>query len=542
MAKDTTDKIAALLSDPSVEKRIAAAIVLGELKQKGPKVEQGLVAMLKSDTPALQRPALDALAQIGAGKVLKSVFPLLSSRSAEVKNAAIRALTSLGESVVPDIRARFESAGHEERMALDQVLAQLGGKDAFLALLEALVLDDGEAAKRAALQVRHHVKDANARERKSYRAQVERFLKKKETQQSRHAQAASVKILGYLEDESAIPTLLEYAKDGKRDFLVRHEALIALRFALQKKGNGIDDVMDALIFVAGAEDRQLSRTAMDTLRLLEIPEQHIGKLAKLAAHDDLGRARAVIEQLGQQGGPKPTKALVDVITDGGPRSAELAAEALVGNKDAVAPLAKALTSVSDGYRAGLIAKVLRPLAGDMKAAAKKAVIDAAVKKLEQGDASWEPTLQVARELDGGAVAEGLRALAQKLRKAKKKDKELAVLTLLCKHDGASDDDRYRLASAELSGSRKDTNPAARQRDPSLKLLSTLLDRGYDVLAALKKDKSVGQEELFYVGFHFVEDDHPLGEELLQEVINNGGRTKLAKMAKNKLKLAARADA
>src|SRR5690606_136883 len=122
----------------------------------------------------------------------------------------------------------------------------------------------------------------------------------------------------------------------------------------------------------------------------------------------------------------------------------------------------------DGHRAGLLAKVLRPLAGHIKPAAKKALLEAAVKKLEEGDAGWEPTLQVARELDGEAVADGLRALAAKLRRAKKKDKELAVLTLLSKQESASDDDRYRLASVELLQGRKDTNPAARQRDPALK--------------------------------------------------------------------------
>ena len=40
-----------------------------------------------------------------------------------------------------------------------------------------------------------------------------------------------------------------------------------------------------------------------------------------------------------------------------------------------------------------------------------------------------------------------------------------------------------------------------------------------------------------MGFHFTELDHPLGEELLEEVVKKGGRTKVAKMAKNKLALA-----
>ena len=38
------------------------------------------------------------------------------------------------------------------------------------------------------------------------------------------------------------------------------------------------------------------------------------------------------------------------------------------------------------------------------------------------------------------------------------------------------------------------------------------------------------------GFHFAEQGHPLGEELLRVVVDKGGRAKIAKMAKSKLAL------
>jgi HEAT repeat protein len=537
-SKDPTKKIVALLSDEDVEKRIAAAIVLGELKAKGPEIYAGLAEMLTSETPALQRPALDALSRIGAKKLLPDIFELLSSRNADVRTAAAAAISSLGEAVVPQISKRMEEAGSDERRALDRILAELGGKDAFSTILDALLLDDPEAANRAALQVRHHIKEAGARERKSYRSQTDKFLKKKDVQTNEHARAAAVKILGYLEDDSAVPTLLDYATDDGQPPSVRHEALIALRFALQK-GTRVDDVMKALIVTAGAPDRRLSRTAMDTLRMLPIPDKHVAAFAKLAGHEDLARAAATINKLGELGGAKATKALVDVITSGGTRSAELAADALAGNEDAVAPLAKALVDTEDNHRAEQMMKVLKPLVAKLKPAAKKSIIAACVEKLQKGTPGWEPALQVARDADAKGTAEGLRGLAAKLRRSKnKEDKEISVLTLLCKMDEATADDRFRLAVAELGQSRRDTTPGYRSRDPALKQLGALLDDGFDLLAAMRKDRGLGNEEMFYVGFHFVEDEHPIGEELLGEVVKKGGRTKLAKMAKNKLKLAA----
>ena len=68
------------------------------------------------------------------------------------------------------------------------------------------------------------------------------------------------------------------------------------------------------------------------------------------------------------------------------------------------------------------------------------------------------------------------------------------------------------------------------------MLGSLLARGYDVSRALKKDRGLDLEQLYYVGFHFSEEGEPLGAELLEEVVKKAGRTKVGKMAKNKLAL------
>ena len=52
--------------------------------------------------------------------------------------------------------------------------------------------------------------------------------------------------------------------------------------------------------------------------------------------------------------------------------------------------------------------------------------------------------------------------------------------------------------------------------------------------------SLELEHLYYVGFHFAEQAHPLGEELLRAVVERGGRAKIAKMARSKLALAEQA--
>ena len=39
-----------------------------------------------------------------------------------------------------------------------------------------------------------------------------------------------------------------------------------------------------------------------------------------------------------------------------------------------------------------------------------------------------------------------------------------------------------------------------------------------------------------MGFHFAEEGHTLGDDLLEHVVKKGGKSKVAKAAKNKLSL------
>src|SRR5512140_3567920 len=94
------DKVAALLSSEAPEKQVAAAIVLGEIKATSPAVQKGLLAMLESPIPPVRRHALDALAHLGVAKVIEHVFPLLTSRDDDVRQAAVRAIVSVGPGVL----------------------------------------------------------------------------------------------------------------------------------------------------------------------------------------------------------------------------------------------------------------------------------------------------------------------------------------------------------------------------------------------------------------------------------------------------------
>jgi HEAT repeat protein len=530
------DKVIGLLEDESVEKRIAAAIVLGELKVK--RAQDGLLALLESEVPVLRRHALEALTKIGLPrKLVARLFTLLTANVADVRDAARAAIASYGEEIVGAITERIPQAQPDERRALEAILAELGGKDAFATLLSGLASTEGDTSKQAAVAMRQHVKNAGARDRRSYLTETERFLaKQSKAGAPANVIAAAIKIMGYLEDEKATETLLEYAGDAKQPPAVRQEALIALRFALGQKKADEKKVVSALLDAAEALDRTLAHTALHTLGSLALPPGMAKRVEKLATHPDFERARFVLEMLGRQKDAEATRVLVHAACSLERKRAEIAATALSGREDAVAPLTKALLETKDVDRAWLLRNVLRPSAKKISPALRKQLLEESLERLGDGNRGWEALLDVVRDADADGVATALRALAHKLRKAKNDDKAAAVFGLLCRSDRATDEDRFALASLELARAPKDTRPAARNSDEALKMLSSLVARGFDVGTALRKDKSLDLDALYYVGFHFSELKKPVGEELLAEVVKKGGRTKMGKMAKNKLAL------
>jgi HEAT repeat protein len=531
-------KIVGLLNSDAAEKQIAAAIVLGELKAKGPEVVDGLAGLLDSGVSLMMVHALDALARVGPKRALPKIFPLLGARDEDVRRAATRAIASVGDDVVPLIKQRMATASPDERRALDAALAELGGKDAFHTLVKGLASSDAEAAKAAALAVRQQIKNADGNKRRTYLAEVESFLDaQKKKGGPPGATAAAVKILGYLEDEKTVPLLLKYAGDDKQHPSVRQEAIIGFRFALAGQ-KPTAKVIDMLCSAAHADDRTLAQTALHTLATLEVSEETAKRLDKLAMHADFERARFVLDFLGRIGGTEAARVLTKVLTTTGDRRyAEAAAAGLAGKDDAVPALAKALLESENPDRSWVLRNVLRPAAKKISTATRKAILAEATDRLAKGKRGYEALLDVARDADPEAVTESLRDLAGRLRK-KDENKARVVLGILCKSERATDEDRYALASLELARSNRDTRPTSRAGDESLRLLGSLVRHGFDVAKALRKDRSVDLEHLYYVGFHFTEEGHPVGDELLGEVVKKGGRAKVAKMAKNKLALAA----
>ncbi len=542
MAKAPLSRIVEMLSSDALEKRIAAAIVLGELGTKSPAVTRALVDALAEDNAALQRHVIEALGSLGAAEQADAVVAFVAARDAGLRAAAVNALVAFGESIVPVVEARLAEATGEERKALDGVLARLGGKEAFIALLAALEDADEQAANAAAVAMRERAREADAKMRRAYLTQLEKVLAaqaKKKGEVNHAAVRAALKMMGYLEDERATDTLLKHATAAKQPPGVRQEALIALRFIHKDKKPDIK-LINALVVAAADPDRALAQAALMTLAGIDLPAKSADRLAPLTGHEDAERARFVIDMLSHRDSPEAVAVLVDVLATQELRRARVAADALAGKPGVASPLAGHLAATVDRERGQLLVKVLTPICHELKPADRKKLLGAVTLHLERGEPGWQSPLDIMRCAHPPEADAALRDLYQKLKRRKPPERATEVLRLLCRSRDATHEDRYELGSRLLGHGIRDTAPSAREADESLRIFGFLLRQGFDLTTALRKDRSLDLDTLYYVGFHFIEEDHPVGEELLQQVVQQAGRKKLGKMAKNKLELAGRA--
>jgi len=541
------DKIRALLASDAHERQIAAAIVLGEIGARDAAVIDALAAAAAGGVPPVQRHALEALARLGSGsgkaarKLMPRVLACMASRDGAVRRAAVDAAIAFGDDAVAPVRQRLAEAGDPvERRALEEVLGRVGGKDAFAALLIALDTPDIEAARAAALAVRQRVKETTAtpREKASYLAQVTKFVhakakaKNKATPANPAAVAGGLKILGFLEDPAAVPTLLAFARDKRQPPYVREEAIVALRFVARGKAGA--RVAVALQELAERAPADLARPALYTMASLDIPGALVPRLKKLALGREPERALLAIERLAQVTLPAGADALAAVLTATEDRlRAEAAAGAIGTRPEGALALARALLAARDGERVGLLARLLRPrlrALADGGAPGKKlakALVADALARIGGGSAGSDALLSLARDIDRDATGTGLRALAGKLQKRKDSERALAVLRLVGHAGDATPDDGYALAAAELRTGR---------RDEALAIVQQLVDRGFDLAAALRRDRLITPEQRYQIGFALIERRHSAGEDVLTDLAGSG-RSKVASMAKAKLKSA-----
>jgi hypothetical protein len=516
---DALERIVSMLQDDSPRKRIAAAVVLGELGAKSTAVVAALSAMARDELSALAEPAVEALGKLGARAALPTLLSALERK--DLAKTASQAIASLGEEVLPSLREKLSQSTPEVRAAISGLLSSVHGS--FAMVLDGLRGQPWEAVSRLALSVRQAVRAASLAERKAMARQTAALFKK--LRDDEPGLRGAIKILGYLELPETAALIMPFLS-AKRSAPIRVEAITALRFALGEKPAA--KPLRALILLLEEPDPLVARAARDTLTV--VPGVTPAELLKLARSKSGELALWAIERLHTLGAAKELASLASGADRG---RAEAAVRALAGLPDAAPLLVAALIGVEEEAGAHAISDALERVQIAGRDLAKLRAAGAAM--LKKSFAVARRQLEPVRRADPQGWAQLLRDTAKK---ASDQARAEAISELLARSSWATAQDRYAHASLLLRRSALDPHPRARHADPALGELEKLAADGFPVAGALEKDRAVSDEARYHAAFHFAEHASPevraQGVALLEGL--SGGRGKIARASKNKLGL------
>ncbi|MEZ4399996.1 MAG: hypothetical protein R3B06_08255 [Kofleriaceae bacterium] len=371
---------------------------------------------------------------------------------------------------------------------------------------------------------------------------------------------ALLRLLGYLARPQSQALLVGQAQPS-RARPVRFAAIASLRrIVAAGESKGTDAAIAALIEYADGDDLGIAQAAVDTLKGARVPEALAKPFAALAKSKNPAAQKLAMERMPAGGGAAALKALVEALGGDDVTARDAAARGLAKAPEAVVPMTRALLATTDEQVARRYAGALRAHRGHVASAAIDELAAAAQAHLERhgkGKATADSILlervltELLADLAPARHVELLFDYARRLRKGGKPGEAFAVLKPFLRTRGdldlAIDDDaRFFLAVLGLRAAGTAILRASHADDPVLAQFGRLARSGYPVAKKLSKDKDVDDEEIYGLGFRLLEsgedNDKELGAELLEGIVDERPRSKLAKAAKNKLKLTGYLDA
>jgi hypothetical protein len=597
MAKNLGGAVIGLLAHDRVELRAAAVTVLAAVGRGDDAVEAGLIARLADVDPVVRRLALEALVDHGATGLGPHLVAILKRDDDALAERAAELLAANGAGAEAALRKELGHGPVAARRVIAQLLVRRGTAAAIDALLDQLA--DHELGEQVLQLVRHELdagddklaelvyKAASGRvgdSGKRLHKELARVAKEQGAAPAKgKTKAAKVaapladptrdpavapilaehtgllRLLGYLARPQSQALLVAQA-DPEQPRPVRFAAIAALRrIVAHAEAKGTEAAIAALIEYADGDDLGIAQTAIDTLRGARIPEKLAKPFAALAKSKNPAAQKLAMERLPAGGGAGAVKALVDALGGDDVTARDAAARGLAKAPEAVLPLTRALLATTDEQVARRYAGALRAHRGHISGVALDELAAAAAAHLERhskGKADADAILlervltELLSEVAPARHVELLFDYARRLRKAGKPAEAFAALKPLLRTradlDAAIDDDaRFFLAVLGLTVAGNAILRASHADDPVLAQFGRLARAGYAVAKKLAKDKDVSDEEIYGLGFRLLESpdggDQELGAELLGGIIEERPRSKLAKAAKNKLKLTGHLD-
>jgi len=373
------------------------------------------------------------------------------------------------------------------------------------------------------------------------------------------ALGALLRLIGYLARPENQALLLRYAA-AEQPRPIRLAAIAGLRrIAAHAEAKGTEKVIEVLIELADSDDGAVVQAAVDTLRGARIPESLAKPFAALARSQNVAAQKLAMERLPAGGGAAAIKALIEALGGDDPTARDAAGRGLAKAPEAVLPTTRALLAATDEQIARRYAGVLRSHRGHVSHQAIDELVERVREDMDRharGKATADQIVlervvaELIADLAPARHVELLFERARRLRKAGKSVEAFGSLKPLLRSradiDTAIDDEqRFLLAVLALEAAGDGLLRTTRTDDPVFEQFARLAAKGFPVARRLAREQDASDESIYALGFRLLESTEPghedLGAELLQGIIDERPRSKLAKAARNKLKLTGHLD-
>jgi hypothetical protein len=518
-------------SEPPEVRRAAALIVTELAPADGAAHEAIRQALNDLDVPV----RLQALHAVGKLKI-QDALPVLLSRieaGGEEASAAANAAAKLGARAVKSLQDMMPKVAPGLRRYIAAALGSAGTASGDAAAVEFLLDKDPGVVASAVRSLISQVPTLTAAKKQGLADQLLQLLKDAKTNLPVASEAAAVRLLAAVGDKRAEAVLWDRCV-SPHPAEIRAAALQALGGLSEKPGK---DQLKRLFACALEADFRVAAPALMMLQHQTVSERTLSDWLGLFAAADVAARRLALDKLAGYDSPAIAAALLSEMAhpDRAYREAVLArlAAMAAGQKALQAALLDAATADA----AWSLARALTPFLKDFSKAHLDKVFAQACQFLDAGDRRAEPLLFILREADAAGLRERLEEKALAGRKKKDYEKALSYLKLLARDPAIGFALRFELACCGLKLSNKEL--AARGNDPCLGQFAHLI-QGYEgeLTKALDKAKWLEPDDLFYLGFHFIEKDgapRKFGGFVLQLLLKRSPKSKVAKDAKAKMK-------
>jgi hypothetical protein len=385
------------------------------------------------------------------------------------------------------------------------------------------------------------VREMDPKEQARLYDEVEAFAKTLDAKRQSPAVISAVRLLGQLGRPQARRWLFGFLAPEHQPILRSH-ALVALLRCLREQGLRKDEYAKLIPLLEEAEFSEVTRLALELLDGHPLQEDFRPALSRLLESPHGAVQKFALRKMGDFGTPATVRTLIEQLGDPDYKRRDIAARSLHKIPEARAALIKELLACDNPSKAWTIAELLPSYEGKWR----RDTLEALCKRLQAAILAEERIqtafLHVLKSGGPDYAYEQLVTHGTRLIKAKKYKEALGFLTPLKGFSEFKPEDKFHLALAQLKLDSHTVRPATHRQEPAVDLFSDLYrTSAYPLLEALKKEKKLAPEDLFYLGFRLVErpgEERSLGKGLLEHLAARFPRAKCGKSAKNKLKLLA----